>query len=199
MTSARIYGFETLICKIVLTNIKQFFPPTQHLCLYHWTLVSASFFSLLISKHVAQKNWHGVTLLRRIVRQRDWWLCWRQTSDCIQWQVPFSFLWPSRQFSERRDVYCIGYLCVPRNGNIVAWGQRAGLRRFGEHVTLQIDWQDITATDNYITSRTTKLQHRHIKQGNTKQEGNKNHTVQYNSKWDTYKSRLSSLTNKQTN
>jgi hypothetical protein len=64
---------------------------------------------------------------------------------------------------------------------MVAWDQRAGLRWFGEHVTLQIDSQDITAKDNYKTSMTTKLQHRHVKQGKTKQEGKQNHTAQYNS------------------
>jgi len=37
----------------------------------------------------------------------------------------------------------IGYLYgVPRNRNMVAWGQRAGVRWFGEHVTLHIVSQD---------------------------------------------------------
>jgi hypothetical protein len=44
-----------------------------------------------------------------------------------------------------------------------------------------MDSQDITAKDNYKTSMTTELQHRHIKQGNTKQEGKQNHRAQYNS------------------
>jgi len=173
VTSARIYSFETLLCKIVLTNINSFFAPTQRSCPYHWTPVSPSFFSLPISKHVAQKNWHGVTLLRRTVRRRDWWRCWRQTSDCVQWQVPFPLLWPSRQLSPRRDVYCIEY----PYGNMMAWGRRAGLRWFGEHVTMQIDWQDITARDNYKTIRTTKLYRRHIKQGNKTGRKTKPHST----------------------
>jgi hypothetical protein len=64
---------------------------------------------------------------------------------------------------------------------MVVWGQRARFRWFGEHVTLQIDSQGITAKDNYKTSMTTKLQDCHIKQGNRKQEGKQNHTAQYNS------------------
>jgi len=187
VTSARIHNFGTMFCKIVLTNTNSFVP-TQHLCPCRWTLISLSFFSLLISKRVAQKNWYGVTLLWRIVRRKDWWRCWRQTSDCIQWQVPFPLLWPSRQFSQWRDVCCMGYFYgVPRNRNMVAWGQRAELRCFGEHVTLQIDSQAITAKDNYKTSTNTKLQHSHIKQGNTKQEGKQNHTVQYYSEWHKYR------------
>jgi hypothetical protein len=51
---------------------------------------------------------------------------------------------------------------------MVAWGQRAGLRWFGGNVTLQIASQDITAKDNYKTSRNTKPQRSHTKQGKHK-------------------------------
>lgn len=70
--SARTYTFETLLCKIVLTNINKFFP-TQYFYKYYWTLIYPSLSSRLISKNVGQRTLHDVTLLWLTTRRRDWW------------------------------------------------------------------------------------------------------------------------------